>query len=71
VLTWLNGHAQMKAGKMKLIGTRLTPDKRKGTLRLFNSAEDTLMHLTWTSREVRCARALSGVALQARAGAAC
>eukprot|EP00802_Teleaulax_amphioxeia_P020609 Tamp_20902.p1 GENE.Tamp_20902~~Tamp_20902.p1 ORF type:complete len:340 (+),score=103.74 Tamp_20902:2-1021(+) len=42
---------EMKAGKMKLIGTRLTPDKRKGTLRLFNSPEDTLLHLTWTSRE--------------------
>ena len=49
----LLGGAQMKAGKMKLIGTRLTPDKRKGTLRLFNSPEDTLLHLTWTSREVR------------------
>ena len=44
---------QMKAGKMKLVGTMLTPDPRKGTLRLFTSPEDTLLHLTWTSREVR------------------
>ncbi len=70
MLTWLNGHAQMKAGKMKLIGTRLTPDKRKGTLRLFNSAEDTLLHLTWTSREVRL-RARAAWDRAARAGAAC
>ena len=60
----------MKAGKMKLIGTRLTPDKRKGTLRLFNSAEDTLLHLTWTSREVRL-RARAAWDRAARAGAAC
>jgi len=42
---------QMKAGKMKLVGTMLQPDQRKGMLRLFTSPEDQLLHLTWTSRE--------------------
>ena len=41
----------MKAGKMKLVGTTLQPDQRKGMLRLFTSPEDQLLHLTWTSRE--------------------
>jgi len=52
-------HAQMKAGKMKLVGTTLTPDMRKGTLRLFTAPEDQLLHLTWTSREVDIANTRS------------
>ena len=42
---------EVKAGKMKMVGTTVTADPRKGMLRMFTSPEDQLLHLTWTSRE--------------------
>merc|ERR1719502_2103699 len=40
---------QMKAGKMNLEGTTVTPDTRKGLL-VLRKSEDGLMHLIWKDR---------------------
>lgn len=44
---------EFRAGKMMLNSKLLSPDTRKGMVRLGTNAEDGLLHLTWTSRESR------------------
>jgi hypothetical protein len=41
---------EFRAGKMKLDGRMLKADERKGTVRVFMSAEDGVVHFTWLKR---------------------
>jgi hypothetical protein len=41
---------EFRAGKMKLDGRMLRADERKGTIRVFLSAEDGVVHFTWLKR---------------------
>eukprot|EP00287_Rhodomonas_sp_CCMP768_P032090 CAMPEP_0202853860 /NCGR_PEP_ID=MMETSP1389-20130828/90702_1 /ASSEMBLY_ACC=CAM_ASM_000865 /TAXON_ID=302021 /ORGANISM="Rhodomonas sp., Strain CCMP768" /LENGTH=370 /DNA_ID=CAMNT_0049532427 /DNA_START=31 /DNA_END=1143 /DNA_ORIENTATION=+ len=42
---------EFRAGKMKLVSGQLRPDNRKGMVKLAQSPEDQLLHLTWRNRE--------------------